>query len=144
MNLNDLTAKYQKDAKLDSLNLEEEVKRAALLHAEYVGYWSEARRELFRVTKEYQKFKLEKTDFYETGPSKETQEKGWKYPVSGKILKMKIPTYLDADKELQELEEKVNEAQIKVDVLDKIVQMFSFRRNSVDSILHIRKWEGGG
>ncbi|HYT45038.1 MAG TPA: recombination mediator protein UvsY [Methylomirabilota bacterium] len=143
MDLNSLNEKYQTDVKVNQLELENEAQRSPNLHAEYVRYWTEERRILFALLREMKVLRLEKDDFYSKGPSKEQKAKGWEYP-GGMILKTKVPVYIEADKQVVELQEKIDEAQIKVDALEKIVQQLSYRQNTINLIFSIRKWEGGG
>src|SRR6266550_5309091 len=143
MNLNELNEKYQIDVKVNLTDLEYEAQKSLNLHAEYVRYWTEERRVLYALLREMKILRLEKDDFYTKGPSKEQKAKGWEYP-GGMILKTKVPVYIEADKQVVELQEKIDEAQIKVDALEKIVQQLSYRQNTINLIFSIRKWEGGG
>jgi len=144
MNLNELNEKYQIDVKVNLTDLENEAQKSLNLHAEYVRYWTEERRVLYALLREMKILRLEKDDFYTKGPSKEQKAKGWEYPERGVILKTKVPAYIEADKQVMELQEKIDEAQVKVDALEKIVQQISYRQNTINLIFSIRKWEGGG
>ena len=88
------------------------------------------------------RLRLEKDAFYTQGPSKETKAKNWDYP-GGLILKNKVPLYVEADKDILELQAQIDESQIKVDALEKMVQSLSFRGNLLKFILEVRKYEGG-
>jgi len=122
------------------LNLEKEVARSASLHAEYIQRWTVARKDLSYLSREMRKLRLVKDDFYANGPTKE-QGRG-NYP-SGVILKAKVPLYVDADAEMLELQGRIDNLQIMVDALEHMVRNLSYRRNLIDSIMNIRKWEGG-
>ena len=143
MDIDELSTQYGIDAKIDVLNLEEEFRRCPLLHAKYLWSWGEQRLKLTKYENEYKRLKVVKHEFYSHGASKEDRAKGLKLPPSGMILKTNVPMYIDGDEEIIELQGKIDETQILVDELEKMVNYLAFRSKTLEAILALRKFEAG-
>lgn len=145
MQLVDIHAEFEKDCKIDRLDLESEAIRCPNLQAKWVRIWSEQRWILVKYLNEMKKLRLDKDIFYDHGPQKGEKDPDgeWVRPP-GKILKQKIPLHLEADSEILELTAKIELARIKVDALQSYVTAMSFRKNNIDTILAIRRFEAGG
>lgn len=143
MDIDKLGTEYGIDAAIDVLNLEEEFRRCPVLHAKYLLFWAEQNSKLKKYEKELAKLKVEKFEHYSQGASKENRNKGWKLPPSGMILKANVPMYLEGDDQIIEIQTKVDETQILVDALEKMVNYLAFRSKTLEGILAHRKFESG-
>ena len=103
----------------------------------------EQRLKLTKYENEYKRLKVVKHEFYSHGASKEDRAKGLKLPPSGMILKTNVPMYIDGDEEIIELQGKIDETQILVDELEKMVNYLAFRSKTLEAILALRKFEAG-
>ena len=143
MDIDELSTQYGINSKIDVLNLEEEFRRCPLLHAKYLWSWAEQNSKLSKYQNEYKRLKVIKHEFYSHGPSKEDRAKGIKLPPSGMILKTNVPMYIDGDEEIIELQSKIDETQILVNELEKMVNYLAFRSKTLEAILAHRKFEAG-
>ncbi len=87
--------------------------------------------------------KLEKYEFLLQGPSKESKEKGWSYPVSGKVLRQDVGIYQDADKQIQELSAKIEIQKTKVDALKMILDSINQRTYIINGMIKYDIFKGG-
>lgn len=144
MKLQDILDQWKEDSKIDLTRLSEEAANVYQLHHKYIDYWTTERKVLKSTRLELKRLELEKYEFFLQGPSKETQAKGWVYPVSGKVLKNDVKTYADADKEIQELEFRIESIQAKVDCLVSIVDMIRYRSQNIGNMMKREQFMGGG
>jgi hypothetical protein len=71
------------------------------------------------------------------------QEKNWKIPERGKILKSDIESFLDIDPEILDLELKIGVQQEKVEYLKSILQSINGRSFVIKNFIEERKWLQG-
>ena len=145
MQLIEIHAEFAKDCQIDRLDLESEAVRCPNLQAKWVRLWAEERQRHVYYLNQMKKLRLDKDIFYDHGPQKGDKDRDgeWVRPP-GKILKNKIPLHLEADPEIVELTTKIELSKIKVDALQTYVSSMSFRKNNIDTILAIRRFEAGG
>ena len=103
MKVQEILDAWKEDAKIDATDLTAEGARIYLLHAKYADLWTNARLVLKSLELKEKILKLEKNEFLTQGPSPESKEKGWEYPVSGKVLRADVDLYREADKQVQAL-----------------------------------------
>jgi hypothetical protein len=89
------------------------------------------------------RLKLEKYEFFSQGPNEETQEKGWKLPAKGLILKADIPMYMDADEDIIKLSLKIGILQEKIELLESIIKTLMNRGYNVKAAIDFYKFING-
>ena len=144
MKLEDIFEMWQTDAVIDKTELGEESLQTVRLHSKYVELFIKERVQLHAMEAKYKKLYLDKYEFYSQGPSKETEEKGWKFPDKGLIIKNEISTYLDADPDIIELSLKIGIQKEKIQLLDSIVKQIQSRGFAIKNAIEFLKWTGGG
>jgi hypothetical protein len=87
--------------------------------------------------------KLEKYEFYTQGPSKESQDKGWTVPAKGMILKQDLPIYMDADKDIIDLNLRMAYQMEKIDLLESIIKSLMNRNFQIKSAIDWTKFMQG-
>ena len=135
---------WKEDSKIDAVDLSAEAQRIYDLHAKYLHLFSIERMRLKLLELEQKRLNLEKFEFYNQGPSKETEEKGWVYPVSGKVIRTDSSKYMDADKQIQELNIKYESCKVKVDALQMIMDAINQRGYILNGMIKREIWTGGG
>ena len=140
MLLEDIVESWKEDSKIDSSNLSDESEKTYALHAKYMDIYSLERLTLKTLQLDMKRLELAKHEFLLQGPSKETQSKGWVYPVSGKVLVSDEKLYREADKQIQDLSFRIEQSQVKVDVLYSIINAINQRVYTVNSMIKREIW----
>lgn len=143
MTFEELQDEWDKDSTLNSTNIGEESIKTPKLHAKYLRIYSKEKMKLISLQHKYKILRGEKKEFF-INPTKEVmQEKNWKIPERGKILKSDIESFLDIDPEILELELKIGVQQEKVEYLKSILQSINGRSFIIKNFIEERKWLQG-
>lgn len=127
MTLDEIWADWAKDAKVDRSDLGGEQARIPELHHKWFKRFSVERTKHRKLAAKLRDLEFRKRQFYEEGPTKETQALGWKSPARGKILPTSVKHYVEADPDVRELAETVAEHAEIVDVVENIVKSINNR-----------------
>lgn len=144
MKLEEIFEEWGRDTNIDRTELGEESLRVPKLHHKYLRFFVREKLALRKLEAEMKNLKLEKHEFYTQGPTKETQEKGWKIPAKGLILKADLPMYMDADPDLVKLSLKIGYQQEKVELLDSIVRTLNNRGYAIKNAIDWARFQAGG
>jgi hypothetical protein len=143
MTFEELQDEWDQDSTLNSTNIGEESIRTPKLHAKYLRIHSKEKMKLLSLQHRYKILRGEKKEFF-INPTKEVmQEKNWKIPERGKILKSDIESFLDIDPEILDLELKIGVQQEKVEYLKSILQSINGRSFIIKNFIEERKWLQG-
>jgi hypothetical protein len=143
MYFEDIQKCWDSDSKIDSTNIGQESIRTPQLHAKYIKLYFAEKTKLLKHQHAYKTLRAEKKEFF-INPTKEVmQEKQWKIPERGKILKSEIEFFLDYDSELLEMELKIGVQQEKVEYLKMILQSINGRTFVIKNFIEERKWLSG-
>lgn len=147
IDLQNVLKEWEKDSTIDDMNLDEESRRAANLHAKYLQLYSLAKLQLKKTEME-QKSLLKEKWLYYGGKMTATQieDKGWEYdPFDGlKVLKTDMDKYYDADPDIQNSEEKIEYWKVTVDTLKEILDNVKWRHQTIKNMIEWRKFQAGG
>jgi hypothetical protein len=143
MKINEIQDFWKEDSKIDTTEIGEEAIKIAKLHHKYYQILSSERLLYKRYEADMKKLKLEKHEFFTQGPNEETQEKGWKLPAKGLILKADIPMYMDADQDIIDLSLKMGMQLEKIDFLESIIKTIMARGYNLKLILDWEKFKNG-
>lgn len=122
MKIEDILDLWKADAEIDKTEPGEEALKIAKLHHKYFQILSSERLSLKKYESDLKKLRLDKYEFYTQGPNEETQEKGWRLPSKGLILKADIPMYMEADEDIINLSLKIGLQQEKIELLESIIK----------------------
>lgn len=143
MTFEELQDEWDTDSVIDSTKIGNESIRTPKLHAKYLRIHSREKMKLLSLQHRYKILRGEKKEFF-INPTREVmQEKNWKIPERGKILKSDIESFLDIDSELLELELKIGVQQEKVEYLKSILQSINGRSFVIKNYIEERKWLQG-
>jgi hypothetical protein len=143
MTFEELQDEWDTDSVIDSTKIGNESIRTTKLHAKYLRIHSREKMKLLSLQHRYKILRGEKKEFF-INPTREVmQEKNWKIPERGKILKSDIESFLDIDSELLELELKIGVQQEKVEYLKSILQSINGRSFVIKNYIEERKWLQG-
>lgn len=144
MNLDEIEALWAKDCRIDQLALASASADIPFLHAKYYKIFIRERILLRKITAEYKKTKLAKTEFLQNPNQEDIEQFGWKVPERGKILRSEVPAYLDGDEDLLELELKMGVQEEKVEFLKSIIDSITKRGFLIKNILDEKRFMNGG
>lgn len=143
MTSDEIFAEWQTDVNIDVSELSYEAGRIPFLQHKYYKLYTAEKRILERIKDQAKILKLNKHEFYTQGPSEETP-KDWELPAVGKILRSDIQLYLDADKQMIEMNKALFYQSEKVELLKEIIESINKRGYLIRDMVTFEKWKSGG
>lgn len=143
MTLNEIIEQTKQDLKFDDTELDQESLRIPQLHNKYLNFYHEEKLRFQGYKTNYSRmFKL-KWEYY-TGKLSEDQlkELGWE-PFDLKILRQDVDIYLEADKDLIELKNKMSIQEEKVEYLSSVLKGIMNRQFHIRDAIAWRKFLNG-
>ena len=135
MTLEELEDHWNIDCKIDTTELANEASKVPELHHKYYKIYNREKLILRRSLKDLELLRHEKYEFFTTGETRETRDKGWVFP--GKKLKAEVWSYVDTDKQIVDLTLKIDLYTQKVSFLEDILKMIHGRSFLLSSAI---KW----
>lgn len=143
MKIEDIKENWDKDSEIDITNISSESANIPKIHNKYFNIYMKESLVLKKMRNDYKIFKHLKERYYRGELSQtELQENNWK-PQPIKILKQDISTYVDADKELLDLDIKIEIQTQKVQYLDSIIKMINNRGYQLKTIVDFERFKAG-
>ena len=143
MTIEELQVEWDKDTQIDRTELGQEAIKIPQLHSKYYKIYSTSRLQLRKWESEFKVLKLEKYEFYTMGPTEDTEEKGWKLPPRGAILKAEVNNYIDADPDIIKASLKIGLQQEKIQFLEDIIKSLVNRGFQIKSAIDWEKFKVG-
>ena len=143
MNIEKIFEEWEVDSKIDRTELGDAALHIAVLHSKYYKVFISERLLLRKLEADMKQLKLSKYEFYTQGPSKESQDRGWALPAKGMILKQDLSIYMDADKDIIELNLKIAYQMEKIDLLEAIIKSLTNRNFQIKSAIDWTKFMQG-
>jgi hypothetical protein len=143
MTLSEIIEQAKQDLKFDDTELDQESLRIPQLHNKYLNFYHEEKLRFQGYKTNYSRmFKL-KWEYY-TGKLSEDQlkELGWE-PFDLKILRQDVDIYLEADKDLIELKNKMSIQEEKVEYLSSVLKGIMNRQFHIRDAIAWRKFLNG-
>lgn len=143
MKLDEIQQLWENDCKIDRTELGEESLRIPQLHSRYYNIFSQERMSLRRLEGTYKQLYLNKYELYNGTLSKEQlDDLGWQ-PNPLKILKTDIPTYIDGDVDIHNMQMRIEMQKEKVEFLESIIKSLSTRGYQIKSAIDWVKFQSG-
>lgn len=143
MKLEDIQLAWKKDSEVDRTELGEESLRIPQLHSKYYNLYLEERMSLKKFESAYKKLFKVKFEYYNGTLSEEDlKENGWE-PFALRILKSDVSIYMQADEELNELEQRVELQKAKVEFIESIIKNLPARGYQINSAIAWEKFKVG-
>jgi len=146
MNLDELKIQWAKDCEIDDIQLDNASLEVPKLHAKYQDLLTSK----ILVSKQYQnKYNdlLKDKWLWFNGKMSEDEVKarGWKPdPFDGlKIMKNDMQIFFNADKDLQEMNAKVEYLKVTIDFLKECMQNITWRHQTIRNTIDWRKFMAG-
>lgn len=143
MKLEDIMNMWSEDAGLQRDKIVEHSINTSKLHAKYLKIYI-TERNIFKAREnELKVLKREKYEFYTLGPTVETQEKGWKLPAQGKIIKSEVAMYIESDPDMIALTQKIEIQKAKADFCSQVIDVLNRRSFTIKNIIDYEKFING-
>lgn len=143
MKLEDIQALWKKDSEIDRTELGEESLRIPQLHSKYFNIFLEERMTLKKYEAAYKALFKSKFEYYNgTMSEEELKENAWE-PFQLRILKSDINIYIQSDKDLQELETRMELQKSKVEFIESIIKNLPARGYQINSAISWEKFKVG-
>ena len=138
---------WEKDCIINNTSLDEASRQTPILHAKYLPMHGEAKIMLRRAQMAQKTLLKDKWLYYNGKMSQEEIEaKGWEFdPFKGlKVLKGEMDYYYDADTDIQESEDEIQQLKVLVETLQEIVDNIKWRHQTIGNMIKWRMFEAGG
>lgn len=143
MNIEDIENQWEKDCKIDPLNIEQSSVDSYELHKKYMKFFNQACRLLARAEIDRSKLMKLRTDYWLRTIDHETlKARNWK-PNPLMVVKTDLPGVLAADDELVEINLRVADLNQIVKYCDSIIRVVNNRGFAIRNIIENRKFENG-
>lgn len=143
MKLEDIFQIWREDSVIEKDELGDESLKISKLHQKYHEIYTNERLVLRKYEAQQKALKLEKYEFLTQGPTRETEEKGWILPDSGRVLKSEVNNYLDADSNIIEMNLKIGLQHEKIELLSSIIKLLMNRNFQIKNAIDFMKWQAG-
>ena len=146
MNLDELKIQWAKDCEIDDIQLDNASLEVPKLHAKYQDLLTSKILVLKQYQNKYNELLKDKWLWYNGKMDEETvREKGWEPdPFNGlKIMKNDMQIFFNADKDLQDLNAKIEYLKVTVDFLKECMQNITWRHQTIRNTIDWRKFMAG-
>lgn len=143
MKIEEIYKEWEKDGKINIINIGEGVSEIPTLHNKYFKIYITENVNLKKQKALYKKLEKLKTEYYLGNLShEELKEHEWE-PFQLKIPRTMVSTYLESDEELINFNLKIEVLQTKIEYLESIIKMINNRGYQYKTILDFKKFENG-
>ena len=136
MGIDEIMDLWETDTKIDKTELGDESLSIPKLHSKYYNILIKEKLQLRKLDSEAKQLKLDKYEFLTQGPNEDTKDRGWKLPPKGMIMKSDIPMYMEADRDMVDLNLKIGLQLEKIEFLESIIKTIINRnfviKNAID------------
>ncbi len=146
MNLKNIQEMWKEDSVIDDIELDASSLQVPKLHAKYTEILSNKKLELIRYERQMKSLNKDKWLWYSGKMTKEDiEDHEWDYdPFGGlTVLKSDYDKFQGADKDIQDLDEKIQYLRITVDYLQDVVSQITWRHQTIKNIIEWRKFMAG-
>ena len=146
MNLERILEEWKTDSRIEMNALDASSVQTTVLHAKYLELHANCKLKLKDAEFKQSILMKNKWLWYHGKLSQEEIDKfGWDYdPFEGlKILKGDMSHFVEADKELQESEAKIEYLKTTLDTLKDILENLKWRHQTIRNTLEFKKFEAG-
>ena len=140
MNIDELYSEVERDIKIDDTELDLESIRTPQLHNKYLKLYTKHSLQYKKLQDDYKVLYREKWEYY-TG--KASPEVYAEKPFELKVLKADIGIYMEADKDLQQLGQRMAYAKQIVEYLERILKEINNRNWNIRNTIEWKKFLHG-
>lgn len=144
MKLSDLQESWAEDCKIDEMNLGRESARTPNLHAKYLNFLTSTKLNLRKSESDYFNIRRLKYRYYRGElTQEELADNGWIQWQGNKPLKNEMDEFLQCDKELIELQDKIEYFKTVLYQLEQIIRSLNSRTWDIKNCIEWNKFTNG-
>jgi len=147
MNVEEILEMWERDGVIDQFKLDDTTIKNAALHSKYLSLITVAKLKKKQIQQEYDNLLKDKWLYYNGKMSQaQIDAFGWEYdPFHGlnKPLKGDMNYYYNSDKDIQEMQLKLEYQTVMVDTLKEILDTIRWRHQTIANIIKWRSFEAG-
>ena len=146
MNLKEIQDMWKSDCPIDSIELDASSLEVPKLHAKYSELLSEKKLEVIRYERMMKELDKDKWLWYGGKMTRDQiEDHNWDYdPFGGlTVLKSDYSKFTGADKEIQDLNDRLEYLRVTVESLTDIVSQITWRHQTIKNIIEWRKFMAG-
>lgn len=144
MKLTEIQEMWVEDSRIDETNLGREATRVPMLHSKYLSLLSKSRLQLRKAESDYFNTRRLKYRYYRGEMSREElQVLEWEQFQGNKPLKNEMDEFLQCDKDLIELQDKVEYFKTVIYTLEQIIRSINSRTWDVKTAVEWHKFTNG-
>lgn len=144
MKLSDVQQEWERDAVIDEINLGREALRVPVLHSKYLTYLSKIKLNQRKAESDYLTLRRLKYRYYRGEMSRdELEQLEWSQYQGNKPLKNEMDEFLSCDRDLIELQDKVEYYKIMTYTLEQILRSLNSRSWDIKSAIEYQKMTNG-
>jgi hypothetical protein len=144
MKFDDIMNMWEQDAKMDNTELGEESLKIPLLHHKYYKILVEEGLYFKKYELEYKTLYKQKFEYYMGTMDRDTLAILQWEPNPLKILKQDLPTYIEADPDLQQIQAKIDIQKQKMSFLESVIKTISNRGFLIKNVIDWERFKVGG
>jgi hypothetical protein len=143
MRTDELINEWAKDCKIDNTELGKESLIIPQLHSKYLNEFYLAKTLYNKLSNDYKKlFKVKQQYYLGILSEEELKEYGWE-PQPLKILKSDIPTYIESDQDVIEIQSKIKATEDKIEFIENIIRTLNNRGYLIKNAIEWEKFKMG-
>lgn len=146
MTLDEIKSQWEKDCEIDDIELDKSSLEVPKLHAKYQDLLSSKILVMKQYQYKYDTLLKNKWLWYNGKMSQEQiQELGWSDdPLDGlKIMKNDLQLFYNSDKDIQELNAKIEYLKVTIEYLKECMQNITWRHQTIKNTIDWRKFMAG-
>lgn len=144
MKLTEIQQSWEQDSRIDETNLGREATRTPTLHSKYITVMSKTRLQLRKAESDYWNCRRLKYKYYRGELTREElEEAGWSQFQGNKPLKNEMDEFLQCDRDLIELQDKIEYYKTVVYTLEQIIRSVNARSWDIKSAIEWQKFTNG-
>lgn len=143
MKIEDIQTQWEQDSAIDRSELGEESLKIPQLHSKYFKVFSHERLILKKLEQDYKNMYRKKFEYYNgTMSYEELKNNGWE-PNPLKILKSEASLYINSDRDIAELQLKIDLQNEKIYLLENIIKSVNNRNFMLKNAIDFLKFQNG-
>jgi|TARA_B110000977_G_C10857935_1_gene408541 hypothetical protein len=146
MNLKEIQAMWKSDCQIDDIELDASSLEVPKLHAKYAELLQDKKLEVIRFERKMKELDKDKWLWYGGKMTRDQiEDHNWDYdPFGGlTVLKSDYHKFTGADKDIQDLNDKLQYLRVSVEALTDIVSQITWRHQTIKNIIEWRKFMAG-
>lgn len=141
MNLSELRASIKRDSKINIEKLDYDSVEAPYIYSKYADILVDEKMKMKKLENKMKKLYKETVEYYRGNASPEVYQDRPMPEIT--ILKSQIPNYVEADEFIQELQDRIDLQEIKLDLINDMMKSLYQRSFHIGNAIKFIKFKNG-